>query len=334
VITVFKTGRQEYSNPIAITAGPDGNLWFTDCGTNAIGKITPSGEITEFVVNPDISYPWGITTGPDGNLWFTDCGTNAIGKITPSGVVTLFSSGLSLYSGPAEIIAGPDGNLWFTENYSYGNGYGGNKIGRITPSGVITEFSSLPTSGSGPWGIMSGPDGNIWFTEYHGGKIGRITPSGVITEFSIGLGGPQGIVTGPDGNIWFTEYDYNAIGRFSDFREGCSANLDASAVLNVPYLANQNAISGSPWVWANFIYEPNPSFPSLIPFKLTTMGLIDNPSSTCTPSTLYADLTIHIPDMTVPGGSAHLWVDLKYSPILSTAGKNVFVITSYGQVSN
>jgi streptogramin lyase len=34
------------SAPFGITAGPDGNLWFTESGK--IGRITPSGTITEF----------------------------------------------------------------------------------------------------------------------------------------------------------------------------------------------------------------------------------------------------------------------------------------------
>ena len=39
----------------AITTGPDGNLWFTSGGNNcaSIGRITPSGEITEFDL-PDV----------------------------------------------------------------------------------------------------------------------------------------------------------------------------------------------------------------------------------------------------------------------------------------
>lgn len=31
-----------------ITAGPDGNLWFTENNGNKIGRITPAGVITEF----------------------------------------------------------------------------------------------------------------------------------------------------------------------------------------------------------------------------------------------------------------------------------------------
>src|SRR5215468_9554970 len=61
------------SQPSSITAGPDGNVWFTE--QNAIGRITTAGAITEFAV----SGASNIVVGPDGNLWFTQ--PSAIGKI-------------------------------------------------------------------------------------------------------------------------------------------------------------------------------------------------------------------------------------------------------------
>jgi hypothetical protein len=59
------------SNPVGITAGPDGALWFTEQGTNKIGRITTAGMITEFSTLTANSGPFGITAGPDGALWFT-----------------------------------------------------------------------------------------------------------------------------------------------------------------------------------------------------------------------------------------------------------------------
>ena len=195
-------------SPYGIAAGPDGNLWFTDLGSNRIGRITTSGTITEFVVPTAGSDPGGIAAGPDGNLWFTENSGNKIGRITPSGTITEFPVPTS-GSSPGWITAGPDGNVWFTEN-------SGNKIGRITPSGTITEFP-IPTSGCDPEGITAGPDGNLWFVEYFGNKIGRITPSGAITEFPVptAASSPAGIAAGPDGNLWFTEWDGNKIGRIT-----------------------------------------------------------------------------------------------------------------------
>ena len=36
------------SDPGGITAGPDGNLWFTEFGVGKIGRITTAGTVTEF----------------------------------------------------------------------------------------------------------------------------------------------------------------------------------------------------------------------------------------------------------------------------------------------
>jgi streptogramin lyase len=58
--------------PFGITAGPDGNLWFTEERGNQIGRITPAGTVTEFPIPNGNSQPAGITAGPDGNLWFTE----------------------------------------------------------------------------------------------------------------------------------------------------------------------------------------------------------------------------------------------------------------------
>src|SRR5438128_2358664 len=72
------------SHPAGITAGPDGNLWFTESNANQIGRITTSGGFTEFPLPTTCGSsfgcePIGITAGPDGNLWFTEGGGNKIG---------------------------------------------------------------------------------------------------------------------------------------------------------------------------------------------------------------------------------------------------------------
>src|SRR5215467_5689961 len=53
-----------FSRPVAITKGPDGNLWFTESDGNNIGLITKAGVITEFPVPTAASKPEGITEGP------------------------------------------------------------------------------------------------------------------------------------------------------------------------------------------------------------------------------------------------------------------------------
>jgi len=71
------------SGPIGITAGPDGNVWFTESNGDKIGTITTSGKITEYTLptggNSDLD---AITYGPNHNMWFTEINTNTIGEIT------------------------------------------------------------------------------------------------------------------------------------------------------------------------------------------------------------------------------------------------------------
>jgi streptogramin lyase len=189
--------------PVGITAGPDGNVWFTEFSDPAeIGRITPAGASTYFGL-PAGSEPSSIASGPDGNLWFTDYGNpGGIGRITPSGTITVFTAGLTADGHPASVTAGPDGNLWFTESANPG------RIGRITPGGTITEFTSGLTADSSPGSITAGPNGNLWFTESaKPGRIAEITPAGAITEVATPSAdsSPAGITTGPDGRIWFTE---------------------------------------------------------------------------------------------------------------------------------
>jgi len=134
-----------YTQPLGITAGPDGNLWFTE-GSPAgqhdhIGRITPAGAITEFPLPSQGSGPYGITTGSDGNLWFTEQ-SGTIGRITTGGDVSEFTIP-TVPSTPQgfAITAGPGDTIWFTE-------FQGNKIGRLhladIPSHAPTSTPTVP----------------------------------------------------------------------------------------------------------------------------------------------------------------------------------------------
>jgi streptogramin lyase len=206
------------SNPVGITAGPDYNLWFTEPGTNHIGRIASiGGDVTVYGNLTSSSAPLDITAGPDGNLWFTESGANQIGRITPQGIVTEYPLH-NTNSEPFGITAGPDGYLWFTE-------YKGNRIGRINPNvpdpgNTIAEYA-LRTPESRPSEIAAGLDGNLWFSEEGANALGHIDPRALdpgrtLTEIVLPANsGPGGITAGPDGNLWFTEGGTNQIGRMT-----------------------------------------------------------------------------------------------------------------------
>jgi virginiamycin B lyase len=191
--------------PYGITAGSDGALWFAENGSAAgyskvsgIGRITTSGEITEYPIGEPVGPVW-ITSGSDGALWFTEAGGSSIGRITTDGTITQYAVGsYHVWS----ITAGPDGALWFTQRATQEGGF----VVRMTTSGQVTKFK---TPHDFAVAMAFGPDGNIWVAD-QGGFVSRMTPQGEFTEFAVnfeqgGYGGYVGdIVAGPDGAMWFS----------------------------------------------------------------------------------------------------------------------------------
>ena len=148
-IVEYSAGISPSAFPAYITAGPDGNLWFTEVNANKIGRITTDGVVTEFTAGiTPFSGPTGITAGPDGNMWFTEQADSngnfggRIGRITPDGVVTEFQGGLVSPEVPFGITSGPDGNLWFTVTEFTGSHSLG-KIGRITTAYPLISLSGI-----------------------------------------------------------------------------------------------------------------------------------------------------------------------------------------------
>ncbi len=193
--------------PDWVTSGPDGNIWFNasqdftrEGAPGYIGRITPSGVVTEFplAIGTD-----GIISGPHGNLWFGD-GTN-IAEMTTDGVILHEYPVLSpAFSSPH---LGPDGDVWYSQPYE------NNVIGRMTPDGQATEIPlNIADHVAGIADAVAGPDGNMWFEATGVPEIGRVNlpldpdPLKWVTYFPLpGIAGPvRGLAVGSDGDFWMT----------------------------------------------------------------------------------------------------------------------------------
>lgn len=254
----------QFSGLGGITAGPDGSIWFTETGgatgvvaTGArrgnigkVGKITPTGVITEYSVPASETFLVGIATGPDHDLWVTDRAANKVYRVTVSGTVDAAFAIPTANSEPTSITVGPDGSLWLTESYA-------GKVARLTTAGAFTEFS-LPNTSDVPVSIVAGPDGNLWVTESGRfgsggpGKVAKVTTSGAFTEYTVpNLVGPAHfeepppgrIIVGPDKNLWFgagdnldmvttsgvfTQYVIPGTGSSATYLRGIAAGPDGS----------------------------------------------------------------------------------------------------------
>jgi streptogramin lyase len=214
-IQEFDEGLGSFSVIRDFVAGPDGNMWFADSGSAgtdaAIGKITPSGEITEYS-SPIGGKPRWIIVGPDESLWFA--ATRAVGRVATDGALGAYELPEVL----GELATGPDGNVWFT----YGSGADA-AIGRVERHSDGSAMITLFNNGLGPHSVperIVAAGGYLWFNDLSGAEpaLGRVSPDGQITEFREGLAAASSVIDiapGPDGNVWFTDNGAGAIGRIT-----------------------------------------------------------------------------------------------------------------------
>jgi streptogramin lyase len=200
-----------------ITAGPDGNVWFTESPAGKVAKVTTNGVFSEYVI-PQRS---GITsntvidihTGPNNNLWFINGVTGGanVDQIVPaSGAIT--QSNLGTSHNFRGLAFGRDGNVWLTDAQSSA------RIDVLTLGGVITHQYQVNSSPVTLGHIVVGSDGNLWFVDVDDNSIGKITTAGVITEYPVptASSGLSTILTlGPDGNVWFAENGANKVGKIT-----------------------------------------------------------------------------------------------------------------------
>jgi virginiamycin B lyase len=71
------------TDPHGIAMGPDEAAWFTESGTNKVGRVAPGEPLRETTL-PGCSAPEDITTSGD-SLYVTCSGSNALVKIVPNG---------------------------------------------------------------------------------------------------------------------------------------------------------------------------------------------------------------------------------------------------------
>jgi streptogramin lyase len=119
-----------HSGPYFLTAGPDGNVWFTEHDSGQVGVATTDGQLlAQYPLPNSYSTPYDIVSDPDGALWFTDPINNEIDRISTDGQMSEFD--VSAAPSPQGLTVGPDGALWFASNGLQP------AIGRLTTDGSL-----------------------------------------------------------------------------------------------------------------------------------------------------------------------------------------------------
>jgi virginiamycin B lyase len=190
---------------LTIVTGPDGNLWYT--GAGLIGRMTTSGQVTEFPLPGEWVSSKGLTVNTDGNLWFTTGGCK-IGRATLQGDITLYP--IAPVCDLDEILPAGDGRLWVSMPAQ-------DQIGRYDPLSGSFERFSAPVD-SAPRNIAIGVDGMLWFLSYAG--LGKVEPGGqviIVLADVVDRPNPGDLAAAPDGSLWVAKTPENQIWRvFAD----------------------------------------------------------------------------------------------------------------------
>ena len=202
-----------YSSPLFTAVDTNGDVWFTQPDSDAIGEYTPHNQQWNQWFLKKGSEPFDVTFDRNGNLWFTEFRSNAIGFFNLRTHTVVEHTTPTPGSNPYGITVDHMGRIWFAEN-----GAGVDQIASFmpTPSGSI-QITEYPTGGLRPHLIAADRAGHIWYTGGFGGNIGQFNPqSGNETQFLVSQGtcsSPanctgthiSGISIDPKGDVWFTD---------------------------------------------------------------------------------------------------------------------------------
>src|SRR5690606_20735267 len=203
----------EGSRPHGVIIGPDGDLWVTDGGLNAIVRVDEKTHAVDVFPLPIEEYANLNTATFDGNgiLWFTGQ-SGYHGRVDPAtGKVEVWESRRG--RGPYGITTTPSGEVYYAS-------LAGSHIARIdTKSGKATPIDP-PTEGQGARRVWSDSQGRIWVSEWMSGQVSVYDPAAADgdawRQWKLPGSKPKTYSVWVDEHdkVWLTDFDANAIVRF------------------------------------------------------------------------------------------------------------------------
>jgi gluconolactonase len=253
--TVFNTSTPEVEGiPAALAFGPDECLYVADEGRRAVVRVTPDGDISDFIT----SFQGGPLNGandlsfdPDGNLFFTDpWGSNPdnlIGRVFgydwARRELHLIDEGMAFPNG----IVIRDRRLYAAETYANtvwvydvtGPGTAGGKalfcrMPDVPDSPVMWQGKPI----SGPDGMAFDRDGNLYVAHVGSGLVYVYDPAGSeIEAIPTGARKPTNVCFGGPNHdqLYVTVDDPGTLVRYAMDVQGDRLNFCPSRVASHPW---------------------------------------------------------------------------------------------------
>lgn len=214
--------------PTGLAFAPDGSIWFTDRGNNAIRRISPDLEVkTLGMVAIDAgSAIWQGGFNSKGEYYFIDKAKGMLRKFNPAdGTATTIASGMK---SPMNVIFDKDDNMYVSARDN-------KAIYKFTPAGVQSTYATLTVAPNyitfdkrgnlivginGYQMMMVAPDGtqsvicgdNVKHDVYYDGEPGD--------PLSAHIGPTFGICAASDGCIYYADQRFHVIRRLTPDANG------------------------------------------------------------------------------------------------------------------
>lgn len=204
------------SRPHGVIVGPEGRVWVTDGGLNAIVAVDPRTEAVTPYPLPAGRRNANLNTAAfdgAGVLWFT--GQNGIyGRLDPKGGrMDVFDAPRGV--GPYGIDATPQGEIWFVS-------LAGSYLGRVDRESGQVDVIDPPTGDAGLRRVWSDSTGVLWVSQWTAGQLGRYDPvARAWKEWKLPGDDPAAysVYVDSQDKVWVSDFGANAMLRFDPATE-------------------------------------------------------------------------------------------------------------------
>ena len=200
-------------------------------------------------------------------------------------------------------------------------------------AGVTTFNVSNSAKGNMPW-TAAVTSGSSWLSITSGSSGTNIGTISCSFPANMGASSRTGIIqvtatgaTGSPAAVSVIQAGGVPVPTPSPVFTSCTATLDGTLALHIPYITYTDPLLGTVTLSADFSYEFNPA---LFIFKYLNAEILSKPSFSCAAAALSSSLLLHIPDVLLSDGITHVWADLTYVSGLFSDGNDYFVVTDYG----
>jgi phospholipase C len=223
------SGKGRLTDPFGVAAGPGGDVWVADRGSNRIVEFSPAGKLITVLAPAGagaLAGPEGVAVSAAGRVWVADTGHNRLEELSARGKVLAVAgqpgSGRGQLSRPAAVASTRSGDVYAADQ-------GNSRVVEFSPSGAYLRSFAVAT----PDGVAIGAAGDVWVSspgyandnatgDVAGNTVREFSPAGAairsfgVTQSSYGaLSNPAGLAVGPAGQVYVAQPDYGWVTVFS-----------------------------------------------------------------------------------------------------------------------